>query len=214
MECNCSFPGPLFPDQRFPGDFPSNEGPFSDFPLGEYGASGFGGFSPRRGFSDSDMSRRQQDGMGHHQGGAGDGYGLDSGRDSFNPGRLYSDDYQGCQMGGSLLNRPVKKPLDRPGLLGAAPDTGSDPNALLNYLVGVSFHIKSFTTCVIIMWNNIYVHLMCVQDTFRIENENDAQLVLKVTQKLTDLLMEFRLRSVSAVRNLCIIKTILLNYLM
>lgn len=40
---------------------------------------------------------------------------------------------------------------------------------------------------------------MYFQDTFRIENEDDAQLVLKVTQKLTDVLMEYRLRSVSRV---------------
>ncbi|KAK7881073.1 hypothetical protein WMY93_032323 [Mugilogobius chulae] len=33
-------------------------------------------------------------------------------------------------------------------------------------------------------------------DTFKIENESDAQLVLKVTQKLTDVLMEYRLRRV------------------
>ncbi|KAM9310310.1 uncharacterized protein KZ484_026208 [Pholidichthys leucotaenia] len=38
--------------------------------------------------------------------------------------------------------------------------------------------------------------LLSYLDNFRIENENDAQLVLKVTQKLTDALMEFRLRSV------------------
>ncbi|XP_047216395.1 uncharacterized protein si:ch211-197h24.6 [Girardinichthys multiradiatus] len=32
-------------------------------------------------------------------------------------------------------------------------------------------------------------------DSFRIENESDAQLVLKVTQKLTDVLMDYRLRT-------------------
>ena len=44
-------------------------------------------------------------------------------------------------------------------------------------------------------------HVCCVQDTFRIENENDAQIVLKVTQKLTDVLMDYRLRTVSTVCN-------------
>ncbi|XP_056619151.1 uncharacterized protein si:ch211-197h24.6 [Triplophysa dalaica] len=34
-------------------------------------------------------------------------------------------------------------------------------------------------------------------DNFRIENEDDAQIVLKVTQKLTDVLMDYRLRSIS-----------------
>uniref|UniRef100_A0AAY4DRW3 Uncharacterized protein n=1 Tax=Denticeps clupeoides TaxID=299321 RepID=A0AAY4DRW3_9TELE len=36
-------------------------------------------------------------------------------------------------------------------------------------------------------------------DSFRIETESDAQIVLKVTQKLTDILMEYRLRTVSSV---------------
>ncbi|XP_061811002.1 uncharacterized protein [Nerophis lumbriciformis] len=35
-------------------------------------------------------------------------------------------------------------------------------------------------------------------ETFQIKNENDAQMVLKVTQKLTDLLMDFRLKSISS----------------
>ncbi|KAM9851634.1 uncharacterized protein ACBR49_004791 isoform 2-T2 [Aulostomus maculatus] len=137
--------GPRFPDQRFPGEFPPHEGPYSDYPLGDRGGPGFGGFPSR-----------QLPLM------------PDNGRDGFNSGRMYPDEYRGNQMGSGLLDRPVKKPLERPSLMGAAPDTGNDPNALLNYL-----------------------------DTFRIENENDAQLVLKVTQKLTDLLMEYRLRSVS-----------------
>ncbi|XP_060717496.1 uncharacterized protein si:ch211-197h24.6 [Tachysurus vachellii] len=38
--------------------------------------------------------------------------------------------------------------------------------------------------------------LRCL-DTFRIECEDDAQIVLKITQKLTDVLMEYRLRTVS-----------------
>ncbi|XP_024122759.1 uncharacterized protein si:ch211-197h24.6 [Oryzias melastigma] len=40
--------------------------------------------------------------------------------------------------------------------------------------------------------------LLTYLDTFRIQNESDAQLVLKVTQKLTDVLMEYRLRSISS----------------
>uniref|UniRef100_A0A8C5EDW3 Uncharacterized LOC114478413 n=1 Tax=Gouania willdenowi TaxID=441366 RepID=A0A8C5EDW3_GOUWI len=39
--------------------------------------------------------------------------------------------------------------------------------------------------------------LLLYLDSFQIENEDDAQLVLKVTQKLTDVLMEYRLRSVN-----------------
>ncbi|KAM9436279.1 uncharacterized protein Hap1MRO34_000775 [Clarias gariepinus] len=39
--------------------------------------------------------------------------------------------------------------------------------------------------------------LRCL-DTFRIECEDDAQIVLKITQKLTDVLMEYRLRTISS----------------
>ncbi|KAK1173509.1 hypothetical protein AOXY_G3634 [Acipenser oxyrinchus oxyrinchus] len=38
-------------------------------------------------------------------------------------------------------------------------------------------------------------------ESFRIENETDAQVVLKITQKLTDILMEYRLRNVAAPKN-------------
>ncbi|CDQ88109.1 unnamed protein product [Oncorhynchus mykiss] len=55
------------------------------------------------------------------------------------------------------------------GLMGAVPETSSLPTTLLKYL-----------------------------DNFQIENEGDAQIVLKVTQKLTDVLMDYRLRSVSS----------------
>ncbi|XP_058878765.1 histone-lysine N-methyltransferase 2D-like isoform X2 [Acipenser ruthenus] len=37
-----------------------------------------------------------------------------------------------------------------------------------------------------------------ILENFRIETEGDAQMVLKITQKLTDILMEYRLRSFSA----------------
>ncbi|XP_066547380.1 uncharacterized protein LOC136714006 [Amia ocellicauda] len=38
-------------------------------------------------------------------------------------------------------------------------------------------------------------------ENFRIESESDAQIVLKVTQKLTDVLMEYRLRTMSGMSN-------------
>ncbi|XP_060756166.1 uncharacterized protein LOC132867335 isoform X2 [Neoarius graeffei] len=40
--------------------------------------------------------------------------------------------------------------------------------------------------------------LLSYLDTFRIESEDDAQIVLKITQKLTDVLMEYRLRIISS----------------
>ncbi|XP_076123591.1 uncharacterized protein LOC143103691 [Alosa pseudoharengus] len=45
--------------------------------------------------------------------------------------------------------------------------------------------------------NSIPATLLKYLDSFRIESESDAQIVLKVTQKLTDVLMEYRLRSMS-----------------
>ncbi|XP_038567474.1 uncharacterized protein si:ch211-197h24.6 isoform X1 [Micropterus salmoides] len=167
--------GPRFSDPRFHGQFPPQGGPLSDYPVGEYGESEFGGYSAREDFLDSGMDRRPfLDGIGHRP--AGDGFGLGGGRDSYGrsgllenpPPRMYPDEYQSSQMGSSLMDRPMDKSTERPGLIGAAPESSSPPNTLLTYL-----------------------------DSFRIENESDAQLVLKVTQKLTDVLMEYRLRSVS-----------------
>ncbi|XP_023256517.1 uncharacterized protein LOC111650823 [Seriola lalandi dorsalis] len=169
---------PRFSDPRFQGEFPPQVGLLSDYPVGEYGEPGFGGYSARQDFPDPGMERRPfPDGMGHRPARSGEGFGPVGGRDGYgrsglleeNPGRVYPDQYRGSQMGSGLMDRPMDKPLDRPGLMGAAPESSNLPNTLLTYL-----------------------------DTFRIENENDAQLVLKVTQKLTDVLMEYRLRSVSA----------------
>lgn len=166
--------GPRFSDPMFPGEFPPNDGPFSDYPMGDFGEPGFGGYPTLQGFPDHNMDQRSfHDGMGP----AGDNFGPGGGRDDFgrsglldeSPGSLYPDEYRGNQMGSGLMDRPMDKPMDQPGILGTGPDSSSLPNTLLSYL-----------------------------DTFRIENESDAQLVLKVTQKLTDVLMEYRLRSVSS----------------
>ncbi|KAI3360487.1 hypothetical protein L3Q82_002371 [Scortum barcoo] len=149
--------GPRFSDQRFPGEFPPQGGPMSDYPVGEYGDPGFGGYSSRQDFLDTGMDRRPfPDSMGLCP--SGDGFGPAGGRDNYgrsglledNQGRMYPDNYRGNPMGNSLMDGPMDKPLDRPGLMGAAPEGGNLPNTLLTYL-----------------------------DTFRIENENDAQLVLK-----------------------------------
>uniref|UniRef100_A0A096M4J2 Uncharacterized protein n=1 Tax=Poecilia formosa TaxID=48698 RepID=A0A096M4J2_POEFO len=78
----------------------------------------------------------------------------------------YTNEYQE-----NSVDRPISKPVDRPGLLGAAPQSSNMP-AVLKHL-----------------------------ESFQIENENDAQLVLKVTQRLTDVLMEYRLRTIPAVRS-------------
>lgn len=62
------------------------------------------------------------------------GRGSGSGRDTYRrsgllderPNKMYSGEYQG------LMDRP----MDRPGLMGAAPESSSLPHTLLTYLVG------------------------------------------------------------------------------
>lgn len=131
---------PRFSEPRFP----PQGGPLSDYPLGEYGEPGFGGFSTRPDFPDSGMDRRPYpDGMGHRPSRGGDGFEPGGGRDGYgrgglleeSPGRMYPDEYGGGHMGSSLMDRTMDKPLDRPGLMGAAPDRSSLSNTLLTYLV-------------------------------------------------------------------------------
>ncbi|KAM4580575.1 uncharacterized protein PAE49_005371 isoform 2-T3 [Odontesthes bonariensis] len=179
--------GPRFSDSRFQGEYPSHGGPHDDYQageygetgFGEYGETGFGGYNSRDDFPDPGMDRgAYADDMGHHSSGGGNGFGPCGGGDGYErsglqdngPENMYPNDYQGSQMEDSYMDRPMDKHMDRPGLMGAASDNSNSslPNTLLTYL-----------------------------DSFRIESESDAQLVLKVTQKLTDVLMEYRLRNVS-----------------
>ncbi|CAB1334673.1 unnamed protein product [Coregonus sp. 'balchen'] len=105
---------------------------------------------------------------GQRLGGSADGFGLGGGRDG------------GFGQGGLLGESPGSRYPEEfrggqmgngsgQGLMGAVPESSSLPSTLLKYL-----------------------------DNFQIENEGDAQIVLKVTQKLTDVLMDYRLRSVSS----------------
>ncbi|XP_058503511.1 uncharacterized protein si:ch211-197h24.6 isoform X1 [Solea solea] len=167
-------------DSQFTGECPPPGGPLSDYPAVEYGEPGFGGYSNTEDFHDSDIDlRHYPNGMNNHPTQSGDDFGRGAERHGYgrsglmeeNPSRMYPDEYHSFEMGTnamSRMDRPMEEPLQKPGLMGAAPEIQTPPNTLLNYL-----------------------------DTFRIENESDAQLVLKVTQKLTDILMEYRLRSVS-----------------
>ncbi|CAG6015492.1 unnamed protein product [Menidia menidia] len=186
--------GPRLQDPWFSGEFPPYGGP-SDYTSGEYGGFDFGGYSSRENFANPSMDRgffsNEAD---HHPPGSGNGYGPGYGSDGYGPGygsdgygpgcgsdgygrsgvlddgqgKMYSDGYQGSQMGDSFMNRPMDEHTGKPGLMGAAPVNSNLPTTLLTYL-----------------------------ENFKIQNESDAQLVLKVTQKLTDVLMEYRLRSVS-----------------
>lgn len=128
---------------RIPGEFPPAGGPLSDYPLGEYGEPDFGGYPTRQDFLDPGMDRRPfPDDVGNHLAGDGFGPGDGYGRSLLEESpecRMYPDDYRGSQMGSSLMNRPMDKPLERPGLMGAAPESSNLPNTLLTYLVHVSF---------------------------------------------------------------------------
>lgn len=155
MKCNehVFLTGPRFSDHRFPGEFPPPP-PFSDYSLGEYGEPDFGGYSAREGFPESDMDHGPlQDGMGRHPGVVGDGFGSGGGMDGYrrselseqSPRRRYPDEYRSSQMGSGLMDRPVNKPLDRPGLMGAAPDNDSNRTTLLTYLVGTVYPLKYYS---------------------------------------------------------------------
>ena len=144
-----SFAGPRFSGPGYPGEFPPQGGPLPDYPVEDYEESGFGEYSTRQDFPDSDMDMRPfSDGMGHHPvrsgldglgpGGGRDGYGR-SGQLEESSGRMYPDEYRVGPMGSSSMDRPMDKPMERPGLMGAAPESRNPPSALLSYLVCVSF---------------------------------------------------------------------------
>ncbi|XP_061115327.1 uncharacterized protein si:ch211-197h24.6 [Conger conger] len=179
-----------YPDPMFSGEFPPR-GMHPDFPMGmpmrrlpgDMPMSGFPdsmpmqrhGASPGRSFQGNMPMRMPGEEMGMKMRGEGD-MGMRRYPDEM-PMRMNSD---GFGMGQRNLSpgRPYPDEFPSSQHGGAAdrimssmpkgPESNSLPTTLLKYL-----------------------------DTFRIENENDAQIVLKVTQKLTDVLMEYRLRSVS-----------------
>ncbi|XP_068616564.1 uncharacterized protein si:ch211-197h24.6 isoform X2 [Brachionichthys hirsutus] len=163
--------GPRFSGQRFSEDFPSQDGPLSDYSTGGMEEPGFGGYFTQD-FHDSGTDQRPFPDDSCHRP-AGDGFGRGGGRGRYGRSSLLGDSpsrmYPDEFLGNQSGSALMNKPMEGQGLMGAAPESSSLPNTLLTYL-----------------------------DTFRIENESDAQLVLKVTQKLTDVLMEYRLRSVSA----------------
>lgn len=220
-----SYTGPRFSGPMFPGEFPPQDGPFFDQPYDDY-KDDFGGYSNMQHYPDSDMNqgpfledidcRPYTDGMNRRQ--SGDSFGPGGGRNGYgrrglfdnsdygqggmhdnpdygrsglqeNHGRMNPGEYRGNQ------ERPMDRKLDRPGLMGAAPGSSSHTNPLLTYLVCSHCHYRFFG-----FRKGSKLIVVFSQETFRIENENDAQVVLKVTQKLTDMLMEYRLNSVSTVQ--------------
>lgn len=178
--------GPAFdgrlPEEGYSEEFPPG-GQMSDYPEEDYGDPGFESYQQEEDFSEhctgqtpyhdnDDYKYPQRTFAGSFGlGGGGDGNGrrglLDRIPDRI-PNQTYPMDFQRGQMGGNLMNRQMERPLERPSLMGANPQNGNQSKTLFNHL-----------------------------DTFQIENEDDAQMVLMVTRKLTDILMEYRLRSVS-----------------
>lgn len=161
---NVFLAGPRFSELGFLGEFPSSVGPLSDYEQGDYREAHFGGYPPHQDFLDSGINHRPYpDDVGDFPGGdgfgpggdgfgpGGDNFGPSCGRDGYgrsslldeNPSRMHPDDYQGSHMGRSQLNRPMDKALERPGLMGAAPESSNQPNALLTYLVGFISHNRS-----------------------------------------------------------------------
>ncbi|XP_067094308.1 uncharacterized protein si:ch211-197h24.6 isoform X2 [Osmerus mordax] len=201
--------GGRFPEPLYPGDFPPQGGLLPDYPMGGRGDLGMAGYpdpplirsTPGQAFSAADMGPRRFPDDGLRVGGGADGFGLGGRREGFGmggllgeaPGRRYPEEFRGVQSGSD--------PVDRPGLMGAAPEGSNLPSTLLKYLVGPrhDYHNLKNNNVKHDLFNGKWLmSCVCLQDSFRIENESDAQIVLKVTQKLTDVLMEYRLRSVSS----------------
>ncbi|KAG9339394.1 hypothetical protein JZ751_023788 [Albula glossodonta] len=183
------FPGG-FPEPMFPGEFPPR-GMHPDFPMG-MPMRRLPGDVPMGGFPDSMAMPRHSASPGRSFQGSmpmrmpGDDMPMKM-REGDMGMRRYPDDMpvrmnnDGFGMGQHSISPGRPYPDDFPSSqhggpadrmmssMPKGPESNSLPSTLLKYL-----------------------------DTFRIENENDAQIVLKVTQKLTDVLMEYRLRSVSA----------------
>ncbi|CAL9705795.1 unnamed protein product [Knipowitschia caucasica] len=179
--------------------------PGATHPPAGYRRDGFGGYSTLQTPSDYSVGRTYYDDGGYNQTaeeyGAGvydygqgsdfdggrrssdydryggavdhDGYGGSSGYDGYGRPSDYLEERRG-PMERPMMRpspRPVQRPMSKPAL--PPPRRPAGPPALGGDCSGT---------------------LLSYLDTFKIENESDAELVLKVTQKLTDVLMEYRLR--------------------
>ncbi|KAM6967484.1 uncharacterized protein FYW47_006195 [Aplochiton taeniatus] len=160
-----------FPDQMFQGEYPMQSSLLSDYPMSGRQELGMGGYSDPLPLPSPGYGFKGPD-MGlrrfPEEMGPRQG-GPAGGRDGFGSGGLLGESPARRYPEEFRGGQMGNSSADRPGLMGAAPEGSNLPATLLNYL-----------------------------DTFRIENESDAQIVLKVTQKLTDVLMDYRLRSVSS----------------
>ncbi|XP_013860201.1 uncharacterized protein si:ch211-197h24.6 isoform X2 [Austrofundulus limnaeus] len=187
--------GPVFHDPGYAGDFSHHNAPYSDYEA--YKEPDFKGYMSRDEYPGPGMDRGSfSDDMGQIPPGGGKGFGPGGGNAGFGrsgqqdqgPNKMYPNEYQANEYQANeyqaneyqaneyqdeYQDNQMREsfndgPPERGEGVGAPSGSSSLPNTLLTYL-----------------------------DTFQIESEADAQLVLKVTQKLTDVLMEYRLRSIS-----------------
>ncbi|KAI4881553.1 hypothetical protein NFI96_014883 [Prochilodus magdalenae] len=165
-----------FSDPTFPGEFLPRGGLVSDFPLSMKGGLTDG--SMRRG--QSEMGGLPSSGRyGNSMPGPDRLMGSSESMQRFpnsGPMRMGSDGF-GMGTRSEAMGRPFFDDLTM--------KSGSDR------IMGSGLQVQESS--------NTLATLLRHLDTFRIENEDDAQIVLKVTQKLTDILMEYRLRSISSV---------------
>ncbi|XP_067304683.1 uncharacterized protein si:ch211-197h24.6 [Pseudorasbora parva] len=171
--------GGSFQDPMYMGDFPPRGGMMSDFPPGRRG--GMDGPHMRRGHSDMEVFTspgRYGNGM------SGPDRGMMEQEDRH---RFPDDGPMGMGpdgFGPGQCNDGMARPFPNDMSMNSSGDRlmGQGPKGLES--------------------NSLPATLLKYLDSFRIENEDDAQIVLKVTQKLTDVLMEYRLRSISSVPSL------------
>lgn len=114
------------------GDFPPQDGPFSDYLLGDSEKPSFGGYLNRLPFLGSKVDQRPFPDSpsvgGFRLGGGGSDFGRSSLQEN-NPSRMYPD-YQNRP-----LNRPMDNTLERPDPCERNPGSSSLSSTLLRYLV-------------------------------------------------------------------------------
>lgn len=112
----------------------------SDYPEEDYEESGFDSYPLEEDFSDHFPGQTPyHDDDNYNYSSSGLGFGGNSRRgllDSI-PNQTYPMDFQRGQMG-NLMNRQMERPLERPSLMGANSQNGSQSKTLLNYLVHVN----------------------------------------------------------------------------
>lgn len=114
----------------------------SDYPEDDYEESGFESYQLGEDFSDhctGPTPYHDDDDYNYPKGNFEGGFGLGGNArrgllDSI-PNQTYPMDFQRGQMGGNLMNRQMERPLERPRLMGANSQNGSQSKTLLHYLV-------------------------------------------------------------------------------